>query len=119
MIPILYNETDIEFTSFGIGALADCVSCVVTEERNGVFECKLQYSVTGALYGEIKRERIVKAKPNETAEPQAFRIYRITTPINGIVTIYAQHISYDLAFISVRPFALRDEIGRASCRERV
>ena len=108
MIPILYNETDIEFTSFGIGALADCVSCVVTEERNGVFECKLQYSVTGALYGEIKRERIVKAKPNETAEPQAFRIYRITTPINGIVTIYAQHISYDLAFISVRPFALRD-----------
>ena len=46
------------------------------------------------------QERIVKAKPNDTATDQAFRIYRISTPINGEVTAYAQHISYDLGNVA-------------------
>ncbi len=101
MIPILYNENTTNFASFGIGALADAISCEVTEERNGVYECVIKYPVTGLHFGEIKKERLVKAKPNDTSKPQAFRIYRITTPLNGIVTIYAQHISYDLIGIPV------------------
>ena len=36
---------------------------------------------------------------------RAFRIYRITKPLNGIVTIYGQHISYDLANVPVLPFS--------------
>lgn len=106
MIPILYNEAATDFSSFGIGALADCTSCVVSEERNGEYECKLKYPTSGALYAELKKERIIKAKPNDTSAPQAFRIYRITVPLNGIVTVYAQHISYDLATIGVKPFSL-------------
>ena len=106
MIPILYRETTTDFSTFGIGALADCVSCEVTEERNGAYECKMKYPITGALYKEIRKERLVKAKPNDTASPQAFRIYRITTPIDGIITIFAQHISYDLGNIGVAPFSI-------------
>lgn len=106
MIPILYNESATDFSSFGIGALTDCISCEVTEERNGAFECKLKYPTSGALYSELKKERIVKAKPNDTSASQAFRIYRITIPLNGTVTVYAQHISYDLATIGVTPFEL-------------
>lgn len=106
MIPILYKASATDFSTFGIGALADCLSCEVTEERNGVFECKLKYPTNGALYAELKKERIVKAQPNDTSKPQAFRIYRITVPINGTVTVYAQHISYDLANIGVTPFSL-------------
>ena len=34
-----------------------------------------------------------------------FRIYRITKPLNGIVTIYGQHISYDLANVPLLPFS--------------
>lgn len=100
MIPILYKADAVDFSTFGIGALSECTLCEVTEERNGAFECTLKYPVTGILFSELKNERLIKAKPNDTSEEQLFRIYRITTPINGIVTIYAQHISYDLSNIA-------------------
>lgn len=106
MIPILYKEDAIDFSTFGIGVLADTISCLVTEERNGAYELTLKYPLNGSLYGEIKKERIIKAKPNDLSVPQAFRIYRITIPINGIITIYAEHISYDLINIGVIPFSL-------------
>lgn len=101
MIPILYKSDTTNFATYGIGTLTDTISCEVTEERNGVYECVLKYPVTGVHFGEIRKERLIKAKPNDTSKPQAFRIYRITTPFNGIVTIYAQHISYDLIGIPV------------------
>ena len=100
MIPILYKADATEFENYGIGALSECTLCEVTEERNGAFECTLKYPVTGRMFSELKNERLIKAKPNDTSKEQLFRIYRITTPINGIVTIYAQHISYDLSNIA-------------------
>lgn len=106
MIPILYKEDATDFSTYGIGVLADTISCLVTEERNGAYELTLKYPLNGALYSEIKKERIIKAKPNDLSDPQAFRIYRITIPINGIITIYAEHISYDLINIGVIPFSL-------------
>lgn len=106
MIPILYKEDATDFSTYGIGVLADTISCLVTEERNGAYELTLKYPLNGALYSKIKKERIIKAKPNDLSDPQAFRIYRITIPINGIITIYAEHISYDLINIGVIPFSL-------------
>lgn len=106
MIPILYKEDATDFSTYGIGVLADTISCLVTEERNGAYELTLKYPINGSLYDEIKKERIIKAKPNDLSDPQAFRIYRITIPINGIITIYAEHISYDLINIGVIPFSL-------------
>ena len=100
MIPVLYKADATSFTSFGIGTLADTISCEVTEERNGAYECVLKYPITGSFYKEILKERLIKAKPNDTSKPQAFRIYRIAKPLNGIVTIYAQHLSYDLTNIA-------------------
>lgn len=100
MIPILYKADAVDFSTYGIGALSECTLCEVTEERNGAFECTLKYPVTGRLFAELKNERLIKAKPNDTSKEQLFRIYRITTPINGIVTINAQHISYDLSNIA-------------------
>ena len=105
MIPVLYPPNTTDFATFGRGVLTDTVSCEVTEERNGVFECLLKYPVSGQHYGLITKECIIKAKPNDTAADQAFRIYRITKPLNGIVTIYGQHISYDLANVPVLPFS--------------
>jgi len=100
MIPVLYKANSTNFDTFGIGVLKDCTSCEVTEERNGSYECVFKYPITGAMYKELATERIVKAKPNDTASDQAFRIYRIATPINGEVTVYAQHISYDLSNVA-------------------
>lgn len=105
MIPVLYPPNAADFSTFGLGVMTDTISCKVTEERNGVFECLLKYPVSGQHYGLITKECIIKAKPNDTAADQAFRIYRITKPLNGIVTIYGQHISYDLANVPVLPFS--------------
>ena len=105
MIPVLYESTATSFNTFGLGALAETTSCVVTEERNGKYELELKYPVNGAYYDELQLERIIKAKPNDTAAPQAFRIYRISKPMKGNVTVFAQHISYDLAGIGEMPWS--------------
>ena len=108
MIPVLYRADEENFDTFGIGVLSEAVSCNVVEERNGTFECTLKYPATGHLYKEIIKDRIIKAKPNDTKAPQAFRIYKISTPINGIITVSAQHISYDLSGIAVLPFSMQN-----------
>lgn len=61
----------------------------------------MTYPVTGALFSEITVDRLIKAKPNDTAENQLFRIYEVTKPINGIVTINAEHISYALSHFPI------------------
>ena len=106
MIPILYNSNETNFSGGGIGFLSDCTRCVVTEERNGVYECEFSYPMDGRHYSEIEPDMIIKAKPNEMSDPQLFRIYRISKPINGIVSFYCQHISYDLNVNVVDPFTL-------------
>ena len=105
MKPILYPSTETTFSSNGLGILADAASCVVTEERNGAFELEMTYPVSGIHYGEIKARCLVMAKPNPVDVPQPFRIYRITRPMGGMVTVYGEHISYDLAGIPVSPFS--------------
>ena len=103
MIPVLYESTETTFTTYGIGALPDVVSCVVTEERNGQFELIMQYPITGKRYSELQGERILKAKT--AIGDQLFRIYRISKPLRGIVSVYAQHISYDLTGVALTPFS--------------
>lgn len=65
----------------------------------------MQYPVTGRHYQEIVEERIIAAKHDDTDDVQPFRIYKITRPMNGIVTISARHISYQLSKVAVMPFA--------------
>lgn len=97
MIPILYREDETDFANCGIGALSEATDCTVTEERNGSFECRFRYPVEGRLYAYIKEDCIIKAKPNETSEPQLFRVYASSKPIGGIITYDAEHISYELS----------------------
>lgn len=118
MIPVLFRADATKFDTFGIGVLADCLSCEVTEERNGAYECTLKYPITGRHYSEIRTERLVKAKPNDTAADQMFRIYRISTPIDGVVTVYAQHLSYDLSNVAALQWS-SDSISPALAMERV
>jgi len=101
MIPILYQSTATSWGNNGLGHLRDCISCKVTEERNGIYELEMQYPLSGAHYSEIAEECLLKARANDTSDLQMFRIYRTSKPINGVVTIYARHISYDLNGIPV------------------
>lgn len=108
MKPILFPSTATTFTSNGLGVLSDAVSCVVTEERNGEYECVLQYPVGGIHYSDIHDRAIIMAIPSPHRSAQPFRIYMTEAPLNGIVTIHARHISYDLSGIPVEPFLTFD-----------
>ena len=104
MKPVLFAPTATEFTNNGLGKLSDAASCTVKEERNGAFELTLKYPVEGIHYSEIRQRSIICAKPNPVDDPQPFRVYRTSKPINGLVTVYAYHISYDLTGIPVSPY---------------
>ena len=99
MYPILFEGNTTSFDSYGLGVLSDCVSCVVSEERNGAYELEMTYPVDGLHFSQITHSRIIYAKPSDGGNNQAFRIYKITKPRNGIVTVNAEHISYQLNFI--------------------
>ena len=104
MNPILFPANSTEWKTQGLGALPDAISCKVTEERNGIFELEMQYPMSGLHFEDIADRCILLAIPSPYRSPQPFRIYRITRPMNGICTIYARHIAYDLAGIPLNPF---------------
>lgn len=104
MKPILFPKTATTFETQGLGVLADATSCKVTEERNGTYELEMQYPITGHHYADIGDDCILYAIPSPYRGPQPFRIYRTSKPINGLVTINARHIRYDLAFVPLNPF---------------
>lgn len=104
MIPILYNKNETDFQNNGIGGLSDAISCIVTEERNGVFELEMKYPVKGKNYKSLGMASIILADPGEGRTAQRFVVYKISKPINGIVTVYAEHKSYRLSHIPVSPF---------------
>ena len=104
MIPILFKQSETEFSSNGLGRLTDCLSCVVTEERNGIFECEFSYPIAGRHYKDILLGRIIYATHDDTKTPQPFDIYKRSATIDGVVTFYARHIAYRLANVVLRPF---------------
>ena len=80
-----------------IGWLSECTACEVTEERNGVYELELVYPIGAAHANDIVTDCYIKAKPNQTSSNQLFHIYKVSKPINGEFTVYAEHVSYILS----------------------
>lgn len=115
MTPILYDANEESFTSNGLGRLSDATGCTVTEERNGQYELAMEYPITGIHYGDIAEERIILAVPSDEAEAQPFRIYAVSKPMDGIITVSAHHISYDLKTQVVLPFSA-DSASQAMMR---
>lgn len=97
MIPILYDYNETTFTTNGLGRLSDCISCIVTEERNGRFDLEFSYPINGIHFEDILEGRIIAVTHDDTGDVQPFVIYRSEKPIDGIVTFSAYHISYRLA----------------------
>ena len=104
MIPILYENNETQFTSNGLGRLKDTISCIVTEERNGIYEVEFDYPISGEKYDQIQEGRMIAVTHDETGDIQPFIIYKRTAKIDGIVTFNAYHLSYKLSNIVLKPF---------------
>lgn len=105
MVPILFAPSATSFNTNGLGRLADCNKCTVTEELNGQYELELTYPKEGRLFSSVGYSSIIVAKPFQNGSLQAFRVYKISKPMKNLVTAYARHISYQLNFIPCSPFS--------------
>ena len=95
MIPIIYESSETAFASNGLGRLRDCISCDVTEERNGgIYECDFEYPVDGANFDLIQCGRVVAITHDDSGDIQPFDIVSYTKPIDGVVKFHAVHVSY-------------------------
>lgn len=103
MIPVLFEKDTYigdRLSSNGLGRLPDCLSCKVTEERNGIYECEFTYPVGGINFDKIQLGRIIGVTHDETDYfIQPFDIVSYSKPIDGIVTFHAVHCSYRLGKI--------------------
>lgn len=104
MIPILFEDTETNFTHNGIGRLVDCLSCVVTEERNGIYECEFTYPITGKWFNELMQGGIIGVIHDDNHDIQPFDIYKSSAPIDGVVTFNAHHVSYRLNNVVLEPY---------------
>lgn len=108
MTPILLEPNSFKLDD-RIGFLVDTLKAVVTEERNGKYEMSFQYPITGQWFDNITDGSVIMVKPNDTAAAlQAFRVFKISRPIKGIVTYSCQHISYDLGGFPLAGFTAQD-----------
>lgn len=108
----LYPSNASSFTTNGLGALSESLEAIVTEEKNGIFELQVIYPMTGARFADIELGKILTCKTNPYDDIyQPFRIYSISKPIDGKVTINAQHISYDLLGHVALPFNIHFNEG--------
>lgn len=103
MKPVLFESTATRYNTQGIGTL-DCISCVVTEERNGIFELEMKVSVEASHYEDCVEGNIIVAIHDDTKTRQPFQIYKRSKPIKGVVTVNAEHISYRLGMMVTLPF---------------
>ena len=105
MIPILYEASETAFTTQGIGALADAVSVTVFRALNGKDELTMVYPSEGAHYADLQNDKIVYAQPEYKKTAQPYQIYKITKPLNGLVTVNARHVgTMRPAYIPVTAF---------------
>ena len=96
MIPILYKEDETNFEHNGIGLLTDCISCITHHKRNDTFILEMKYPVFGVRRDKIVAKAIIKAKADDIHDAQLFRIYSLSKPSNGYITVKAEHISCEL-----------------------
>lgn len=106
MIPILFEPTWNDFNNIymggGKGRLTEAISCVITEELNGVYELEMQYPTNGRFFAELMQPGLIAAyRPYMDGQTlvravEPFDIYKRTIE-NGVLTINAHHISYRFA----------------------
>ena len=99
----IFEATATEWSTQGLGVINPS-SCTVTEELNGLYELEMGVPITDRHYADLAVQRIIVCKPNPYEDPEPFRIYQISKPIGGIVTVNAAHISYDLSKYADVPF---------------
>ncbi len=92
----IYLQSNTDFENNGLGFLTDCLTALVTEELNGVYNLVLTYPANSLMTDYLVVGNIIKCKV-ENNSYQLFRISSVERDFN-ILQITAQHIFYDLNY---------------------
>ena len=114
MIPVLFEPKETNFDHFGIGAMNDCKSCVVTEEENGQYEATLTFPIN-TKYSEYLEDRNfqIKAKPNDEDGYNIFTIYNhFKDMATGVLHVSARSRSFKLGNRTVKKVVIERETGK-------
>ncbi|MDT6951829.1 phage tail spike protein [Companilactobacillus alimentarius] len=100
--PVLFESSESDFTTQGIGVLTDCLDVEVTNEFNELPELKLDYLATGDIANELKKGRIIVADVGENYLKQRFRIDDVKKSIDNKIEVTASHILNDLSYNTLK-----------------
>lgn len=101
--PILYAKNETDFFSLGLGVMTNTLEASVTEERNGSFYFESKIIIDVVIYPQLENDQLIKVDAGHELKDQRFRIKRIVDNHNGTASIYAEHISYLSAELSLKP----------------
>lgn len=100
--PILYNPGHTDFNNLGLGLMVDTISATVTEELNGKFELDLEYLADGPLTTSLINDAFIKVPTGDQVD-QLFRIKSVGKKLKGILPIHAEHVSYIINDLPIKP----------------
>lgn len=104
MIPRLYAAGTTVFTSEGLGALSDCISCISSTSINGVPELNIVYPTNGRHAESIGDRCIIVADRDQRMKAQPYIVKTIDRSTPNTMEIYAIHLCVEL----VEGVAVRD-----------
>ena len=100
---ILYDKNATDFFNLGLGPITTAIKSTVTEERNGSFYLEATVLIDDIVYPKIQEDNIIKADASKTLKDQRFRIKRVVDKHDGTAEIYAEHVSYLTAELTLKP----------------
>lgn len=97
-ILILHDKNENNWNSLGLGPLNDAIEPRVTRARNGEYTLSFTYPMMSPRFKDLEKGNwiVSDAGPKQESQSQRFEIQTVTKPMNGIVTVYAEHYRYQL-----------------------
>lgn len=94
-VPILYNESNNDYSTLGLGLLNEASSVFAVRHRNQFPYLTFNYPINGQLFSQLNEGKkvIVDVGPDTRSKRQRFEITKITKPQHGIISIKCDHIS--------------------------
>lgn len=82
-----------------VAPLPDAISCVVREERNGAYTLDMTYAINGYSWERLAPDKLIEVRINDEGQTDYFRIFSVEKDSAGLITVRANHISYDLSYM--------------------
>lgn len=101
MKPILFNENETRFDTYGLGEI-DVLDIQIERIRNGNYTIYFEYPANGPLASAFKNGMQIKADAGTRTKNQTFDITRIVKDSGKNIKVYGHHIKHRLEKVAFR-----------------